>query len=496
MNPAKLLMVDLPGPVLEPHTKAHLQKFGFGAVCLFRRNIQTLEQTSQLVADLREVLGNNIFVAVDQEGGMVARVLEIPQAPAPLALAAAGGPELAWKVGNAVGRGLKSLGINWNFAPVLDVNTNPQNPIIGERSFGSSPQSSSLLALSWLSGLEQAGVMGAGKHFPGHGDTHQDSHHTLPVVSKNRAELEQTEFFPFRQAIKQGIRALMTAHIVFEALDPHHPATLSKTILTNLLRQEWGFSGLIITDAMDMKAIAERYGAGEAALAAILAGADMVCAIGSEAKQAEQALTLQQALDSGVLSQERLWQSLERLAQAQQDFAGFATPYKTSEQQADQTLMEQAALASITAYGPVQKPRTTDRLVLIAPQSARVGMVYEEESTSEKLLRHLKTQFGEVKMLTYPADQPLAVWPQIESTSADFWLHATTSRTTLHPQELELSQRLFALGQPALHLALWNPYHVQVLQKPALLSYGFREPSLKGLVQVLAGAPAQGRLPI
>lgn len=99
-------------------------------------------------------------------------------------------------------------------------------------------------------------------------------------------------------------------------------------------------------------------------------------------------------------------------------------------------------------------------------------------------------------MLTYPADQPLAVWPQIETTSADFWLHATTSRTTLHPQELELSQRLFALGQPALHLALWNPYHVQVLQKPALLSYGFREPSLKGLVQVLAGAPAQGRLPI
>lgn len=493
MDPARLLMIDLPGPRLDAATRAHLTRYPFGGVCLFRRNIESLEQTTQLIGEIRAILGPQAWVAVDQEGGMVARVLELPLAPAPMALAATGSEALSQQVGAAVGRGLASLGINWNFAPCLDVNSNPHNPIIGERSFGRNPEQAARLALSWARGLEESGVMATGKHFPGHGNTHQDSHLTLPTVDSPLEALQTTEFYPFGQFIAQGFSSLMTAHLVFTALDAQQPATLSRPILTDLLRQQWGFEGLIVTDAMDMKAITERYSPVEAVQLAWQAGADMICALGGPQVHAQQVTALRKALDHNPSLAPQLAASLSRHQRLATRFPGQPHPYSAEQAARDGALMLEAARQSITAQGTVTLPQPGDRLLLLAPSAARVGAVYEETSTARQLLHHLQQAFEEVDLLSYPSDQPLAVQATLAQHPAPFVLHATTSRTTLHPDEVTLSGLLAAAARPSLHLALWNPYHVDTLGRPALISYGFREPALKALVEVLRGAPARGQ---
>lgn len=279
------LVVDVPGPTLDDATRRHLAHYGFAGVCLFRKNVQHRRQLAELVEQIREVLGPEALIAIDQEGGAVLRTTDLPEAPSAMALGAADDPALAEAVGAAVGRGLISLGINWDYAPVLDVNTDPRNPVIGDRSFGSDPAKVAELGLSWARGLEGAGVMACVKHFPGHGDTYLDSHLALPVVRKPREQLEAVEFYPFRRAVEAGISSIMTAHILYPALDPEYPATLSQAILTGLLREEWGYDGLVVTDSMDMQAItqfsADRFNPGAAALHAFGAGADLVLALGS-----------------------------------------------------------------------------------------------------------------------------------------------------------------------------------------------------------------------
>ena len=199
MNPhpiraGQLVMVDIEGRSLSAETADFLREHQVRGVCLFRKNLGTEDEARRLVADLREVLGPRALVGIDQEGGSVARATFLPQAPAAMAIGAiedtAEAERVAQAVGGAVARGLKALGINWNFAPVLDVNNNPANPVIAERSFGADPHRVARLAGAWMRGSLAEGVACCVKHFPGHGDTHVDSHHALPAVDKSLAELE------------------------------------------------------------------------------------------------------------------------------------------------------------------------------------------------------------------------------------------------------------------------------------------------------------------
>jgi len=289
-DPGPLVMVDLPGKVLDAATAAFLKAEHIRAVCLFRKNLGTEEEVRQLTRELREVMGPHALIGLDQEGGSVVRATFLPQAPSAMALGAAGDSELCERVGAAVARGLRHLGLNWNFAPLVDINNNPANPVIAERSFGGEAGIVSRLAGAWMAGSHEQGVACCLKHFPGHGDTHEDSHLHLPFVDKSRAELEQLELRPFH-ALRHEAPAMMTAHIVYPQLDPEHPATLSPVLLDGLLRKEWGYDGVVITDALMMKAVAERYGYARAAVLALQAGADMVLAQGSLEEQ-------QQSLDA------------------------------------------------------------------------------------------------------------------------------------------------------------------------------------------------------
>ena len=256
-----------------------ISKYKPGGVILFRENTVGTQQTLKLTRDYQKASPKiPLFIAVDQEGGAVTRLQSGTVMPGNMALGAAGSRELTYATAKATGSELNVLGINMDFAPVVDVNNNPSNPVIGTRSFGDNPEEVAEMGIEFMKGLNDAGVIAAAKHFPGHGDTAMDSHIALPTVPYGMDRLEKVELVPFKAMIKHGIDMIMTAHVTFPAIDDSEgvPATLSYKCLTGLLRNRMGFEGVIITDAFSMKAITDRYGDKEATSMAIKAGTDIV----------------------------------------------------------------------------------------------------------------------------------------------------------------------------------------------------------------------------
>ncbi|MEU7722770.1 glycoside hydrolase family 3 protein [Streptomyces tibetensis] len=286
---------------------------GLASVGLFGRNIASPDQLAALTAQLRAER-DDVLVAIDEEGGDVTR-LEVRSGssfPGNHALGAVDDVELTQQVAHELGRRLAACGVNLNWAPSADVNSDPRNPVIGVRSFGADTDLAARHTAAYVTGLQSAGVAACTKHFPGHGDTAVDSHHALPRIDVHAEVLTERELTPFRAAIAAGTRAVMSAHILVPALDPDRPATLSRRILTGLLRDELGYDGLITTDGMEMRAIADTYGIERGSVLAIAAGADAICVGGGLADDAT-VLRLRDALVAAVRSREL---PEERLAEA------------------------------------------------------------------------------------------------------------------------------------------------------------------------------------
>lgn len=306
-------MAGIPGPELDAGTRQTLERLGVGGVILFRRNVTTPAQIAALTGALH-ALPSAPLVAIDHEGGRVVRLNEpFTQFPAAAVVGRSGDSALAFQIGQAMAEELSSVGIDLNFAPVLDVHSNPANPIIGDRAFGSDPTLVSAMGIALMRGLMAGGVIPCGKHFPGHGDTEKDSHVELPTVRRSRVELEGTELPPFRAAIAANIPMLMTAHVLYPALDVERPATVSRAILTDLLRTELGFSGVIVSDDLEMRAISDHGDIGAAAVASVEAGADalLVCQDLAKAEHAVEAI--EGAVSEGVLDRERISAAADRV---------------------------------------------------------------------------------------------------------------------------------------------------------------------------------------
>jgi beta-N-acetylhexosaminidase len=291
---ASPLWVGFEGKTLPPDLAVWLAKGSVGGVVLFARNIDSPAQVLSLCREIRSAAGPGNpapLIAVDQEGGRVARFRNPPYSEFPPARACSlfgsESAETARALGEAIGAELRAAGVDIDFAPVLDADTNPANPVIGDRAFSSDPAEAGRLGMAFAAGLMSRGVLPVGKHFPGHGDTSADSHEELPVVRADRETLEGRELVPFRRAVREGIPALMTAHVVYPALDPSLPATLSGRILQELLREKMRFRGTVFSDALEMKAISGRRGMGEAAVLAVAAGCDVVLVCRGEELQAE-----------------------------------------------------------------------------------------------------------------------------------------------------------------------------------------------------------------
>ncbi|MGW5970798.1 glycoside hydrolase family 3 protein [Streptomyces sp. NPDC055186] len=290
---------------------------GLTSVGLFGRNIASPGQLAALTGQLRAERPD-VLVAIDEEGGDVTR-LEVRTGssfPGNHALGAVDDTDLTRAVAAELGRQLAACGVNFNWAPSADVNSDPDNPVIGVRSFGADAGLAARHTAAYVAGLQSAGVAACTKHFPGHGDTAVDSHLALPRIEADAAVLAERELAPFRAAVAAGSRAVMSAHILVPALDPDRPATLSRRILTDLLRGELGYDGLIVTDGMEMQAIAGRYGVERGSVLALAAGADAICVGGGLAdEETVRRLcdTLVEAVRSGELLEERLADAAERV---------------------------------------------------------------------------------------------------------------------------------------------------------------------------------------
>ena len=252
-----------------------------GGLILFKRNLESPKQIRVLTKELQALSHEPLLIGIDQEGGRVSR---LPEPFTQLPPAAVWGriyemekdPKVIFRVGRYLAQELLSVGINTDFAPVLDVNSNPKNPIIGDRAFSDNPKIAAQAAGAFYLGMKREGVVTCGKHFPGHGDTKTDSHLTLPRVTKDLRSLQRVELFPFREAIKKAMPMLMTAHVVYDAWDKRNPATLSRAILHDLLRRKMGFRGVVVSDDLQMKAISKKYSLVEASLSALRAAVDLL----------------------------------------------------------------------------------------------------------------------------------------------------------------------------------------------------------------------------
>lgn len=463
-------------------------------------NLQDIEQIATLSNDAQDAAldsgGIPLVISADEERGVVYR-LPAPATPLPgqMALGATGSRAHARKAGDIVGSEMRAAGLHQAFSPVVDVNIEAQNPVIGVRSLGADPSAVALLGAAQIKGMQKANCSAAAKHFPGHGDTATDSHLGLPVIDHTREELDTLDLPPFVAAIEEGVDAIMTAHIVVPVLDDSGvPATLSHPILTGLLRGELGFEGVIVTDSLAMEGVRTLFGDDRVPVEAILAGADqmlmppdLVVAIGG----------VRDAVASGEITEERVDESVRRILaqklrrglfeQVHVDPATAADSVGTRRSMSSAQRIAEDSITRITDDGSAL-PLAEGASVLVTG----VGTVAKFEVTS----RELAEQGLKVIALPDPATEQAAAVAE----GVDAVLVLTSSAGFVTPAaQVELVEALVATGTPVIHAALRNPYDVVHVGEVAvsLASYGNADASLRALAGVLTGTVrTRGKLPV
>ncbi|WNQ12859.1 beta-N-acetylhexosaminidase [Paenibacillus aurantius] len=314
----QLVLVGMDGRETNAQTKELIRTYKVGGFIFFKVNLTGTDQALRLFTSLKDTNRASssipLWMSVDEEGGRVTRLPdEFEKFPSMGSLGKKNSSDLTRQVGKLIGRELAGFGLNTDFAPVLDVNSNPDNPVIGDRSFGSSAERVSRLGVAEMKGLQSEGILSVVKHFPGHGDTSVDSHIGLPVVPYDMDRLKKLELVPFAEAVKNGADAVMVAHLLLPKLDSKHPASFSKAVITDVLRKQLGFGGVVFTDDMTMGAVVKNYSIGQAAVQAILAGGDIVLVGHDFEKQTTVIQALRKAAADGTLSEERLDESVYRI---------------------------------------------------------------------------------------------------------------------------------------------------------------------------------------
>jgi beta-N-acetylhexosaminidase len=326
----QLVIVGFDGLTVPADLRSLAQEFDLGGVILFARNVEAPEQVAELAGDLQELAADRpLWISLDQEGGRVARLRSpFTEWPPMATLGRSGDDLLAGRFARALAAELRSVGVSLDFAPVLDVHTNPDNPVIGDRALGERPEVVARLGAAIIRGLQEGGVAACGKHFPGHGDTSTDSHVDLPVVEHPPERLRSVEFVPFRAAIDAGVAAIMMGHLLVPALDGERLSGFSPRTIDGILRSELGFSGLVLSDDLDMRACAARCSLDQASVAAIAAGCDgVLLCTPDHHRQAGALEALVRAVESGSIPFARLDDALTRHRHAKETFlSGWRRP--------------------------------------------------------------------------------------------------------------------------------------------------------------------------
>ncbi|WP_309890176.1 glycoside hydrolase family 3 protein [Archangium sp.] len=494
----QLMMVGFAGTGVDESVESLVRGRRVGGVCLFKRNIVSGEQVARLNDDLRRLLADGIppFVALDQEGGNVVRVRDdVVVLPGNMALGATRSAELAYAAGRAQGKDLKRLGFNMNLAPVLDVNLNPRNPVIGIRSYGDSVPLVAELGRAFVRGQQDAGLVTVAKHFPGHGSTEEDSHRSLPVMRESREEvLAQLE--PFHAVIQDGLDGLMTAHVAVPGLTGDDvPATLSPQVLDGLLRRRLGFDGLVLTDELEMDAIAQRYGVGRAAVMAVNAGADMVLIPWRPEKKTEVYGALLGASLSGDIPRARLDEAVRRVLTAKVRRGLFQPPTLAEERLATPPDPEHAEVAHRIARAAVTLLRTDGKHFPLSPD-VRLAVITAEQSLGEAI----RTRVPHARVMDVPAYASNTRRAALRQRARRLALGADVVVVgVVNSRQLELVTLAAATGRPVLVVSMGLPYLAELADeaRAVLAIYSYQPAATEAAAAALFGEiGTPGRLPV
>ncbi len=484
-----------------------------GGVILFRRNIREAQQVRELTDAIRSIAHDEEgppLIALDQEGGTVSRLAQIgTTTPSAMALGAVRDPTATESMYRIIGEELGALGFNLDFAPVADVNNNPDNPVIGLRSFGDDPHAVGLNVRAAVRGLHGASVASTAKHYPGHGDTSIDSHFGLPSIPHDLSRVRAVELVPFLAAIAEGVDAIMTAHALFPAIEEQSkPATLSHRILTELLRDELRFEGVVITDCLEMEAIDAHYTPEQAAVEALAAGADLLLFSHTPDKVRRAHQALHDAVLDGRLSAERVQQSLERVAKLRLRLAG-----NISQVRLDTVGSEghkQAALAvARRAITLVRDPKSV--LPLRLSKGDRLLVIEfgdEQPSGVEDVDRHRRTVIGpalgasearlheQVRSLDPSGHEYKQMLMASGSANA---VVAVTTRAKQHPLQARALADLAMLGKRVIAVTGREPYDAEVLPAglTVIASFGEDAGAMQAAADVILGQVSPtGKMPV
>jgi len=508
------LMFSFAGTQPSPEILETLRRQHVGGVTLFRSlNVQTPAQVRDLSAALQRAASDSgqplLLIAADQEGGQLMAIGDgTTPFPGHMALGAAGSTELAYQTGYAIGRELAAMGINVNYAPVCDVNVNPDNPVVGTRSFGEDPALVARLSAAMVEGLQAAGIAAVAKHFPGHGDTATDSHHGTPILPHDEARLHRIELPPFAAAVQAGVKMIMTAHIALPALNggSDMPATLSAAVLRKLLRRELGFEGVIVSDALEMKAIEQGAGLGIDAIAAVVAGVDILMLNANINDQQIITSALRQALRRTLIAADDVRASAGRIL-ALKRWLGeqMQPPFEVIGCAEHRALALESARRAITlvrddAQRLPLRLSAAARLAVIVPRPADLTPADTSSYIVPALadaVRHYHPTVDDIIAPLNPSDADVAALRQRVS-GCDHVIVGTINAAA-HPGQAALVNTLLADGIPTTVVALRLPYDLLAfLVAPTYLcTYGILGPSMEALAGALFGQiPCRGQLPV
>ncbi len=485
LGPGALVWAGFDGPQAPGALLDAIRDGRVGGLLLFafRGNIRGKEQVRAMLSEAQEAARRGghppVPVGVDQEGGAVVRIAYRAAMPSAMAIGATGDTQLCERAARVVAEGLRADGIALNHAPVCDVNVEPRNPVIGTRAFGDDPRRVAAFAAAWVRGSEGAGVATSPKHFPGHGAADVDSHHEGVEIAADRGLLEKRELVPFRAAFAAGASAAMTGHLRFPALDASNIATLSRAILVDLLRNDIGFTGLLLTDSLDMSAIADLPGSSPVVARALNAGVDAVMVTSGIERQ----LAASDEILAGVRPR-RVAEALRRATSFRERF-GICVPQGDVDDAGARTAAREIAERAITHTGP-PLPNLGGALRVAAAAPERGSPVEELADPLGTLESALRARLGDRVRFSRDGSAPDGEGPLAVCSSGAYLDEAQASRV----------RALIAGG--GILCALRSPYDAKVApDRPALLTYGDVPASMNALAAVLAGdAPPRGTLPV
>ncbi|MEN2466218.1 beta-N-acetylhexosaminidase [Ornithinibacillus sp. JPR2-1] len=516
----QLMVLGFKGKTATPEIKKLIRERHIGGIILFGRNIGTTEEVLALTTELQreaKKAGHKkpLLICIDQENGVVRRLGEgATILPGAMLLGATGRSENAYITGLLTGRELKALGINWNLAPVVDVNNNPDNPVIGVRSFGEKAELVSAFGKQAVKGLQDAGVITTLKHFPGHGDTNVDSHLDLPTISHPLERLKEIELKPFVDVIEQGADTIMSAHVYFPAIENQEnvPATLSRKVITGLLREELGFNGVVTTDCMEMNAISEGIGTAEGAVEALKAGVDLIMISHLQSRQYEALSLIEEAVRTGDIAEEIIEQAYSRVMALKDTYLSWDDISLDTKPIVSKDVG--AKLHEVEAYEMYKQGITmvkNDNQIPLHLESAdRVLVVYATNSYAMQVedKRYSTFSLGEavaklhentevIELSNPPTDKEIT---RVKEIAKDFQaVIVGTLSVKAHDQQVKLVEALVKENENVIVIATRSPYDIAYLPDvPAYIAtYEFTNPALQTAVEAVFGkVKVKGKLPV